>query len=109
MMRSFHTNDHAVHIYKDSHFHGITFTISKYPSKTLGQFLRKLRLEKGLEQRELARKLRVHRNTIYEWENDKSDPSGKSMERLAKFLKISRKKLKDFKMERKRGLSRMHH
>jgi len=82
----------------------ITFTVSKYPSETLGQSLRKLRLEKGLEQRELARKLRVHGNTVYEWENDRNKPSGRSMERLAKFFKISRKTLEDFKIDRNTGL-----
>jgi len=63
--------DHVVSIYKNSHPVNITFTVSKYRSESLGQFLRKLRLEKGLEQWELAKKLRVHRNSVYEWENDR--------------------------------------
>jgi DNA-binding XRE family transcriptional regulator len=93
------TDARAVQIYKNSHPLSITFTVSKYPSETLGQFLKKLRLEKGLEQWELAKKLRVHRNTIYEWENDRHRPSGKSMERLTKFFRISVKRLEDFKKE----------
>jgi len=44
----------------------ITFTVSKHPSETFGQFIKKLRLQKGLEQRELARKLTVRGNTVYE-------------------------------------------
>jgi transcriptional regulator with XRE-family HTH domain len=80
----------------------ITFTVSKYPSETLGQLLRRLKLEKGLEQRELAKKLRVHRNTIYEWENDRNGPYRKSIERLAKFFKISAKTLESFRMEREK-------
>ena len=69
----------------------------------MGQFLRKLRLEKGLEQRELARRLGVHRNTVYEWENDRKGPSRKSIEKLAKFFKIGSKILEDFKTDRKEG------
>jgi len=64
----------------------------------LGQFLRRLRLKKGLEQGELARKLRVHRNTIYEWENDRHRPCGKNMESLARFFRISIKRLEDFRL-----------
>jgi len=98
------THDHAVQIYKKSHTFKITFTVSKYPSETLGQFLKKLRFERGLEQRELARKLRVHRNTVYEWENDRKGPSRKNMERLARLFKIGRKTLEDSKIEGKKLL-----
>jgi len=56
-----------------------------------------------LEQKELARKLRVHKNTIYEWENDRKRPSRKSIERLAKFFKISAKTLEDLKILKKTG------
>jgi transcriptional regulator with XRE-family HTH domain len=65
----------------------------------LGQLLRKLRLENGLEQRQLARKLRVNKNSVCEWEKDRKGPSRKSMDRLAKFFKISVKRLEDFKRE----------
>ena len=64
--------------------------------------VRKLRRKKGLEQWELAKKLKVHRNTVYEWENDRNKPSGKSMERLARFFKISRRVLEDLRMDRKK-------
>jgi DNA-binding XRE family transcriptional regulator len=76
-------------ISKNSHHLAITFTVSKYRSETFGQLLRKLSLKKGLEQRELARKLRVHKNTVYEWENDRKGPSIKSMERLVQFFRRS--------------------
>jgi len=98
-------HDRAVPIYKNSRSLSITFTVSRYPSETLGQFLRKLRLEKRLEQGQLAKKLRVHRDTVYEWENDRKNPSGKNMERLAKFLKIDAKILEDFKRRRRRKAS----
>jgi len=58
-----------------------------------------------LEQGQLAKKLRVHRDTVYEWENDRKNPSGKNMERLAKFLKIDAKILEDFKRRRRRKAS----
>jgi len=95
--------DHAVLIYKNSQPVNITFSVSKYGSETMGQLIRKLRLEKGLEQWELAKKLRVHRNTVYEWENDRHGPSGKSIGKLAKFFKVSRKTSKGFKIETKKG------
>lgn len=62
-----------------------------------------MRLEKGLKQKELAKKLRVHRNTVYEWENDRKGPSRESMKKLAKFFKIGSKILEDFKTDRKEG------
>ena len=76
--------------------------MSKYPTKTLGQFLKKLRLEKGLEQRELAKKLRVNKNRVYEWEKDRKKPSRESIAKLAKFFRISIKRLEDLKMEGKK-------
>jgi len=93
--------DHAAHIYKKSQPLSVTFTVSKYPSETLGQFLKKLRLEKGLEQRELGQRICVSEVSVYNWENERKVPSKKSMERLAEFFKIRRKTLEDFKMERK--------
>lgn len=54
-------------------------------------------MENGLEQWELAKKIRVHRNTVYEWENDRKGPSKKSIERLVRFFRISEVKLKKFK------------
>jgi transcriptional regulator with XRE-family HTH domain len=64
--------------------------------------IRKPRLEKRLEQRELARRLRVNRNSVCEWENDRNNPSGESIERLAEFFRMSRKRLGDLKMEGKK-------
>jgi DNA-binding XRE family transcriptional regulator len=60
-------------------------------------------LEKGLEQWKLPKKLRVHRNTFYEWEKDCKGPSRRSMERLVKLLKMGRETPEDFKKERKKG------
>jgi DNA-binding transcriptional regulator YiaG len=93
----FVTDDHAVPIYKNSQPVKITFTVSKYATRTLGELIRELRLEKGLEQRELAKRLGVHRNTVYDWETDRHRPSPKNMGRLVQLLGISRKRLGVFK------------
>lgn len=71
------TPDHAAPIYKKSHPLSITFTVFKYPSKTLGQFIKRLRLDKRLEQRELAKKIAVHESSIYNWENERKRLSEK--------------------------------
>jgi len=94
-------DDHAVPIYKNAQPLNITFTVSKYASETLGQLLRKLRLQMGLEQWEVAKKLRVHRNSVYDWESDRHRPSGKSIERLAQFFRISIKKVGGFRIKTK--------
>jgi len=57
-----------------------------------------LRLQKGLEQRDLVQKLLVNKNCVYEWEKDRKKPSRESMAKLAKFFRISRKRLEDLKM-----------
>lgn len=67
--------------------------------------IRKLRLEKGLEQWELAKKLRVDKNTLYEWENERKGPSRKGTERLERFFKVSTKILEDFQRRKGRKVS----
>jgi transcriptional regulator with XRE-family HTH domain len=56
------------------------------------------------EQRELVKKLRVNKNSVYEWENDRKKPSKESMEKLAKFFRISKRMLEDFMMDRERDI-----
>lgn len=98
------TLDRAAPFYQKPYFLSITFTVSKYPSESLGQFFRRLRLERGLEQKQLAKKLRVSKGSVYNWENNRRVPSTVSMERLVKFFRISRKTLEDFKMEGRKSL-----
>lgn len=57
-----------------------------------------------MEQRELARKIDVSEVSVYNWENDRRRLSGKSIETLAKFFRISRKTLEDLKRETKEGV-----
>jgi hypothetical protein len=41
---------------------------------------------------------------VCEWEKDKKKPSRESMEKLAKFFRMSRNTSEDMKMRRKRAL-----
>ncbi|MFA5092359.1 MAG: helix-turn-helix transcriptional regulator [Candidatus Omnitrophota bacterium] len=55
------------------------FTIStsifdNLPIETLGQRIRKARLEQSLLQKDLALKLRVSKQTISNWEQDRNKP-----------------------------------
>jgi len=51
-----HGADLSVQIYKNSHPLSITFTVSKYPSKILGQFIKKLGLEKRVGAKRVVQK-----------------------------------------------------
>ena len=55
----------------------VSFQIPKYQAKTLGQLIKRLRLEKGLHQKELARLLGVNETTIIRWERDRTKPERK--------------------------------
>lgn len=83
--------DHAAPIYKKSQPLNITFTVSKYPSESLGEFLRKLRLEKGLSQKQLAEKIRVNEMTVVGWEKNHRIPMKINLLELAKFFKVKEK------------------
>ena len=50
----------------------VSFQISEYQAKTLGQLIKRLRLEKGLHQKELARLLGVNEMTIVRWEKNRT-------------------------------------
>lgn len=51
----------------------------KRPRWTLGDRIRKARTEAGLEQRELAARLGVNRNTLGMWEHDAASPNTASL------------------------------
>jgi transcriptional regulator with XRE-family HTH domain len=59
-----------------------------YPEelKTLGDHLRKKRLDLKLFQRDVAQRLGVNETTIYNWEKNRSTPSLRFMPRIIKFL-----------------------
>lgn len=51
--------------------------------------LKKLRLEKGLSQKELATKLNVSQNAIHNWENGKREPNMGTLWHIAYFFDVS--------------------
>jgi DNA-binding XRE family transcriptional regulator len=59
-----------------------------YPAKleTLGDHFRKIRLDRGLSQPEVARKLGVATDTITNWELNRYKPQTRFLERIFRFL-----------------------
>ncbi|TNE64221.1 MAG: XRE family transcriptional regulator [Bacteroidetes bacterium] len=59
-----------------------------YPAQldTLGDHLRKTRLDRGLSQSELARLLNVTTDTITGWELNRHEPTAKLAKRISNFL-----------------------
>lgn len=53
---------------------------------TFGKRLKNKRLERGLTQEYLAKKINVRRSAISQWENDETQPKGKNLLALAKEL-----------------------
>ena len=51
--------------------------------------LKQLRLEKGLTQIELGKKLGIKRNTYSDWENGKTEPRFDNLVKLADFFNVS--------------------
>ncbi len=55
----------------------LSFSISRHPSGTFGEYIRKARLEKGLKQSEVAQTIRVNEGTVVNWERrDDLPPQG---------------------------------
>ena len=67
----------------------LSIKISRYPDKTLGQKIRKARLENGLLQVDLAKKIGVDEMSIVNWELDRNIPTKKSHRRLREVLGIT--------------------
>ena len=57
------------------------------PENTLGQRIRKARLEQRLLQKDLAIKLGVTETTIANWEQERNKPIGAYAKRLGGYLK----------------------
>ena len=70
----------------------------------LGKQIKKYRSEKALSQDALAEKIYVSRQTISNWENDKSYPDVNSLVLLSKVFKLGKhhRKQNKFIMERRR-------
>jgi DNA-binding XRE family transcriptional regulator len=61
--------------YKNSHPLVITLRLSLYPDRTLGEHVKKWRLEQGLFQRDLAKLIGVNEMTIVNWEKGGAKPN----------------------------------
>jgi len=72
--------------YKNSQPFVITLRVSLYPDRTLGEWIKKWRLEQGLFQVDLAKRIGVSEMTIVNWEKRRTKPVKKSLEKLEKIL-----------------------
>ncbi len=68
----------------------ITFRVSRFPATTLGQRIRKRRLEHGFKQVQLASVLGVNPRTIVNWEKDRTKPGSPELENVVQSLLKSR-------------------
>jgi transcriptional regulator with XRE-family HTH domain len=66
----------------------ITLRVSLYPNRTLGDRIKKWRLEQGFLQRDLAKIIGVSEMTIVNWEKGRTKPTKKNLEGLQKLLGI---------------------
>ncbi len=54
--------------------------------ETLGDHLRKRRLDRGLTQKELAAMLGVDETSVYNWEKNRCRPARQMMQKIAAFM-----------------------
>jgi len=78
--------NHAAPNYKNSNPLVITLRLSLYPDQTLGERIKKWRLERGLFQVDLAKMIGVSEMTIVNWEKGRTKPIKQNFERLEKIL-----------------------
>lgn len=60
----------------------------RFPGRTLGERIRRVRLERGLYQAQLAKRAGVDEMTIVNWEKDRTVPQGRRLVRLAGALRV---------------------
>ncbi len=46
----------------------LSFSVSRHPAATFGEYIRKARLEKGLKQDDVARAVGINEGTVVNWE-----------------------------------------
>ncbi len=74
---------------------------------TFGEKLKKLRIENGLTQDELAQKIYVSRTAVSKWETDNGYPSIESLKQLSNLFNVSIDNLiSDDDVENKRNIDR---
>jgi len=64
----------------------VTLRMSLHPDQTLGDRIKKWRLEQGLFQRDLAKIIGVDEMTIVNWEKGRTKPIKQNSEKLEKIL-----------------------
>jgi DNA-binding transcriptional regulator YiaG len=64
------------------------FRASRYPDQTLGQRIKKARLERELFQKELAKMMEVSKDTVKNWENETTTPVKMYRGRIKKYLGV---------------------
>ena len=83
---SAHCSNRSAPNYKNSKPLVITLRLPLYPDQTLGERIKKWRLERGLFQVDLAKKIGVSEMTIVNWEKGRTKPIKQYFERLKKIL-----------------------
>ena len=78
--------NHVAPNYKKPHSLVITLRIPLHPDRTLAQRIKKWRLEQGLFQVDLAKRIGVSEMTIVNWEKGRTKPTKGSLGRLEKIL-----------------------
>jgi DNA-binding XRE family transcriptional regulator len=76
------TLNRAAPNYKNSHPLVVTLRISLYPDTTLGERIKKWRLEQGLFQRDLVKMVGMNEMTIVNWENGRTKPTRKNLGKI---------------------------
>ena len=66
----------------------ITLRLSLYPDRTLGERIKKWRLDQGLFQKELAKIIGVDEMTVVNWEKIKTRPMAAKLKKLKRFIRI---------------------
>jgi len=83
-------DNHAVPNYKNSCPLVITLRISLHPTRTMGERIKRWRLEQGLFQRNLAKLIGVDEMSIVNWETGKTEPRKMNLEKLKAILRSQR-------------------
>ena len=76
------TNTRAAPNYKNSRPLVVTLRLSLHPDRTLGERVKKWRLERGLFQKDLAKMVGVAEMTIVNWEKGRTKPTKGNLERI---------------------------
>ncbi len=76
----------AAQNYKNTHPLVVTLRMSLHPDQTLGEHIKKCRLERGLFRRDLAKRIGVNEMTIVNWEKGRTKPTKKNLERIKEIL-----------------------